>query len=126
MTTPAIALPVELTVAISLYQGDSRELLFRFFTDDARTVPLDLTGYGSVATGQIRAKPGQPVLAPLDLSGSDLAGGHLVITFTPEWWVTYPAFLRGGFDVQIATEDASTVTTVLLGQLTVRADYTRA
>jgi hypothetical protein len=122
-----MALPVILPTPLSLWRGDSRTLTFRFWADVNKTVPIDLTAYGSVFSAQVRLSPGDPLLAGLDVDASQVATGVLTVRFTPATWASIGRDVKAaGYDVQAASTAGDDVTTLVTQKLKVSGDYTHA
>lgn len=119
-----MAFPVVLSEAIELYRGDSRTIKFNFYSDDEQTVPVDLTAYGTVWTGNIRKKPDEVLLETLTIDASDAATGSFTVTLTPASWDELAGVKSMGWDVQVAAADGSSVTTLVAGRFQVTPDYT--
>lgn len=122
-----MAWPLKLA-ATKLYRGDTRVLVYRFWTDDTKTVGADMTAFGSVFTAQVRQNPDATVEIPLDVDASLAAGGmgqagQFTITIHPADWAVWPA-ISVGWDLQAANSDSSAIKTLIASRFTVDKDFT--
>lgn len=119
-----MALPAVLPEAIAVWRGDSLSVPLRFWSDAAKTIPVDLTGFGSVFTAQARRSTSATSDVPFAVDATAAATGLLTLGLTP---TQTAALVNGsyGFDVQAANGGATSVTTLLTGRLTVAGDFTR-
>jgi hypothetical protein len=103
---------------LTLYRGDTYHWQFTLWTDDAKTVPADLTG--ATAKAEIRDTPG----------GSTIVATVCVITLPNivdmQLLAAASATLppKGVWDLQITYTSSGSVMTVLAGQVLVTADVT--
>lgn len=86
--------------------------------------PINLTAFGSVITSKLRKKQDDFVVVTVDTSESDLENGSLVMSITADDWNDMATYRTLGFDIEIATPDRSSVTTLVVGTLTIGKDYT--
>ena len=110
---------------IQLYRGDSRKFTFKFWADDAKTVPVDLTAFGTVFAAQVRHDPDLSVLVALTMDTTAAATGVLSFTIPPTAWADLP-FSALGWDIQVSAGDGSSVTTLVAGTFQVVKDFTHA
>lgn len=103
---------------LDVYRGDSGHWRFTLYTDDALTVPYDLTGAN--ASAEVRTKTSAPVLATLTCA----------VTLPNIIDVDLPATVSGGltgkavWDLQLTWMPAGLVRTVVAGPVNVTEDVT--
>lgn len=121
-----MAYPVVLAAPIALYRGDSRTLEFHFWSDAAKTIPVNLTTYGTIFTGNIRTAPDATLVEAMTLDTTNVSTGVLSIVISPAQWTALAGNAQLGWDVQV-TDSATApteVTTLIRGTFTVTLDYT--
>ena len=91
---------------------------------DAVGAPSDLTAFGSEVTCSLRKKQDDVLVATVDTSASDLANGSLVMAITADNWNDMAGFRSLGFDIEVATPDRLSVTTLVVGMFEISKDYT--
>lgn len=106
------------SMALAIYRGDCYSRSFTFWTDEAGTVPYDLTG--ATAQAEIRAKPGSPVLATLDCTVTQ--PNTVDIDLDAVQSAALPTG-KAAWDLQLTYPDGC-VQTVVAGSVNVTADIT--
>lgn len=109
---------------IPLYRGDSRAFTFKFWTDPAKTIPADLTLFGTLFALMIRTSPDGVPLATLTVDSTGAATGVLATSIPPAEWAVLPKTTFLGWDLQVSRTDGSAVTTLLASKFEVTKDYT--
>lgn len=94
--------------------------------DSSAVGPLsDLTAFGTVVTCEVRKKPDDASpITTLSTFASDLQNGVLEVFISADDWNKLATFKVLGFDVEVATVDRSSVTTLLSGMFEIAKDYT--
>lgn len=112
MTRPA-------SYPLSIYRGDSYRWRFAFWVDNAKTIPMDLSGV--VAAAQIRDKPDGQVM---DLDCSVTQPNFVDVAIGVDQWDDsgYTAF-GGGWDLQL-TYPSGDIVTVVAGAVKIQQDVT--
>jgi hypothetical protein len=102
---------------LRLYRGDTYHWSVHAWTDEAKTVPADLTG--ATATAQIRDQPGGRVIVPLTCAVTlpNIVDVQLDATTSNQ----LPT--QGSWDLQLAYTSGA-VSTILAGGVYVVADIT--
>jgi hypothetical protein len=102
-----------------LYRGDSYKWQFTLWTDEAKTVPADLTG--ATPKAEIRVGPGTTVLATLITSVT--MPNKINVTLTSTVCASLPPTAK--WDLQVTyTGSPPDVITIVAGNVTVTADIT--
>lgn len=103
---------------LNLYRGDSASWTFKFWKDDAKTQPVDLTN--AVIEAEIREKPSGTTIISLDcvLTSQNVVDVKLT---TAHWLKGIPE--KGVWDMQVTLPDG-TVYSPLAGAVTVTLDVT--
>lgn len=115
MTTPA-------RYDLEVYRGDTNAWTFTLWTDEAATVPMDLTGY--VAHAQVRTKPGAPTVLA-ELAATVELPNTVRVDLDAEGSAALPT-CGGAWDLQLTNGTTGHVRTVLAGAVHVTADVTAA
>lgn len=113
---------VPATLDLQIVRGDTESVVVTLYTDDAQTVPVNITG--RTYTAQIRPDTeSTTVSATWTCTVTNGAGGVVTCVLPSSQSVTLnPGLFR--WDLQ---ENASgTISTLLAGQVTVLADTTRS
>lgn len=120
-----MSLPGVLPQPVNVWRGDSLSIPVRVWSDAAKTVPVDLTGFGSVFTAQARRTFSDTAFVAFAVASSAAITGQLTLSLTP---AQTAALVNGayGFDVQAADAGGTSVTTLLTGELAVSGDFTHA
>jgi hypothetical protein len=109
------------TFDLNLYRGDSYGWQFKFYEDEAKTVPTDLAG--ATVAAEIRDKSAGPVVCLLETSLVDDANDNIVqVEIQTTHWTTMPAS-KGVWDLQITMPDGRVITPVK-GIVLITADVT--
>ena len=107
------------TYDLCLYKGDTGRWQFRLWQDEARTMPVDLTG--ATVLAQIRSGPGGTVQATLATT-VNLPNMIDAVLAAADSAALQP---RGVWDLEI-TYSSGDVATALRGGVSVQQDVTRA
>lgn len=107
---------------IDLYRGDSWARDVRFWTDDAATLPADLTGV--VAAAQIRDAVDGDYVIELDAIVELPNIVHLQLPAAN--WSTEPGPTSGVWDLQLHNATTGNVWTPLAGPVRITGDVTPA
>jgi len=103
---------------LALYRGDTYAWVFRLWSDDAKTVPLDMVGV--TAKAEIRNMPGGQIIMALPCAVTQ--PNIIDVVLTVDLWADWT--LRSAvWDLQLTYPDTS-VFTVLAGPVTVDPDVT--
>lgn len=106
---------------IELYRGDTWTELFRFWNDDAKTEPTDLST--ATAAAQIRATAGGTLLVELNCVIGGVDDNEITVSLLPAQWAAMAAFSKGVWDLEV-TFSPELVTTYVKGTVTVDPDVT--
>lgn len=109
-----------------LWRGDTRTITIQVWDDDARTIPVDLTSFGSVYTAQARETPQSVDFIAFDtIDTTDAATGKIVLTISSDTSFSFGfAPARFGFDLSIEDTSVPPVrTTIVTGYLEVLGNY---
>jgi hypothetical protein len=113
-----VAIPEE--VYVEHYRGDSLGIVFRVWTDEAKTVPADLSQ--ATVVSQLKVKPGdEQAAAEFDITTED---NECTMQLSGATTQTLPETTV--WDCQVDwLSDATAVQTVLRGKLVLTQDVTR-
>jgi hypothetical protein len=103
----------------SMYRGDSYAWRFVLWTDDAKTVPLNLTG--AAVDLEVRDKPAGSIVFPIPCV--IVPPNNVDVIFTPEMYDGCPA--KGVWDMQITFSDGE-VQTPIGGSVSITQDITKS
>ncbi len=105
---------------IVLYRGDSYHWQFRFWTDAAKTEPLDLTGV--VAEAEIRMAPGSPTLL-MTLECTVSLPNFVDVKLPADLWTGQFNTRSAAWDLQL-TWPSEDVLTFVAGSVSIDPDVT--
>jgi hypothetical protein len=103
---------------LSLYRGDSFQYVFRFWQDQAKTIPADLTGRTPKATLTQDE-------TDIDLPAVLTLPNEIAVTITGATWDAIPAVGFATWDLQLV-DGAGWVQTPIVGPVWIEADITDA
>jgi hypothetical protein len=106
---------------LELYRGDSYHWVFTLWSDEAKTIPTDLTGM--TAKAEIREATGGTNITALVCTIPSTAPHNVVdAKLSAASCADLPA--SGVWDLQLTTTSSGEVATVLAGKVTVTPDVT--
>lgn len=106
---------------LELYRGDTWTELFRFWDDDAKTQPTDLST--ATAAAQIRNTAGGTLIVELNCVIGGVDDNEITVSLLPAQWAAMTAFTKAVWDLQV-TFSPTLVTTYVKGNVTVDPDVT--
>ena len=104
---------------LAIYRGDTGHWQFKLWQDDAKTIPVDLTGV--TALSQIRDRPQGTQI--FNMTCTVTLPNIVDVVLAPAVSITLPGTFKGAWDLQL-TYPSGTVATPVFGNVTVQADVT--
>jgi len=112
-------MPLPATYDLELYRGDSYHGQLRLWEDEARTMPVDLTG--AIGHAEIREKTAGDFVVIL---GCEVIEPNIIdLQMTPEMYEGCPS--KGRWDVQITYPDGN-IRTMVRGAVIIEGDITHS
>ena len=105
---------------LTLYRGDSYEWTFKLWEDEAKLVPVDLTG--AVAAAEIREKSGGTQVMALTCA---ITAPNIVDVALPATLWAGVLLAAGVWDLEVTFVDGE-VRTMVAGKVTVTGDVTNS